>query len=380
MANQTVHPDDQTVITSQPMPGESDTLATFPDGWAECVLTGYVKKQILATPGFPCPIERTKEPVFHISSTPDRGLGMFAVKRMKMGDLVLDERPMMVTPALANPSNITFPESFTEKEVYQAAIYEYEKTLRFCFRRMPKENQQAFMGLSNCHQHDGSGILFGIIRTNGYRIEELKDNNAQESFGIYTAVWDKLSRLNHSCSPNICRKWNMASFSMQIRAARDIEEGEELTTAYCGILDPAATRQTDLAPYDFKCRCAACLDPSKSDVRRGGFSRSPVLIPPFIGKGKGKGDWLDPALKLLAEMEEEGVQASLFYKTTLQQLVHACIYMGDKDRVLLYGRKLDAISRARGDSMDPSFTSLKKLKRLSQWGMGRRQAGQQVYR
>ncbi len=177
MENQTIHPDDQTIITSQPMPGESNTLATFPDGWAECMLTGYVKKQILATPGFPRPIERTKEPMFRISQTPDRGLGMFATRGMKTGDLILDERPMIVAPVLSDPRTIVFPENFTEDQVLQAAIYEYEKTLGFCFRRMPKENQQAFMGLSNCHQRDGSGTLFGIIRTNGYEVEGLKDKS-----------------------------------------------------------------------------------------------------------------------------------------------------------------------------------------------------------
>ncbi|KAK0488433.1 hypothetical protein IW261DRAFT_1439334 [Armillaria novae-zelandiae] len=380
MENQTTHPDDQTIITSQPMPGENDSLATFPDGWAECVLTGYVKKQVLATPGFPRPIERTKEPMFCISSTPDRGLGMFAARPTKTGDLILDERPMMVAPVLADPRTIDFPENFNEDQILQAAIYEYEKTLGFCFRRMPKENQQAFMELSNCHQHDGSGTLFGIIRTNGYEVDGLKDINAQEPFGMYTGVWDKLSRLNHSCSPNVCRKWNTASFSMQIRAVRDIKEGEELTTAYCAILHPAAERQTDLAAYGFRCTCAACSDPSKSDVKREGFSRRPVLVSPFVGKGKAKGDWLDPALNMLSEMEEEGVQASLYYKATLYQLVMACVYMADKDKALVYGRKLVALSKARGESMDATFTSAKRLKKLTQWGLYRRQAGLQVYR
>ncbi|KAK0457342.1 uncharacterized protein EV420DRAFT_1644086 [Desarmillaria tabescens] len=380
LENQTIHPDDQTIITSQPMPGESNTLATFPDGWAECMVTGYVKKQILATPGFPRPIERTKEPMFRISSTRDRGLGMFAARGMKTGDLILNERPMIVAPALADPRTIAFPENFTKEQVFQAAIYEYEKTLGFCIRRMPKENQQAFKELSSCYQRDGSGALFGVIRTNGYEVEGLKDRDTQEPFGIYVGVWDKLSRLNHSCSPNICRKWNAASFSMQIRAAHDIEEGEELTTAYCAILNPAAKRQTDLALYNFKCTCAACLNPSQSDVKREGFSHRPTLIPPFVGKGKGKGDWLDPALNMLADMEEEGVQASLYYKAILYQLATTCVYMGDKDRALMYGRKLAAISRARGESVDTNFTSFKKLKKLPQWGKAERQAGLQVYR
>ncbi|KAK0488459.1 hypothetical protein IW261DRAFT_350914 [Armillaria novae-zelandiae] len=245
---------------------------------------------------------------------------------------------------------------------------------------MPKENQQVFMELSNCHQHEGNGTLFGMIRTNGYEVDGLQDKNAQEPFGIYTGVWDKLSRLNHSCSPNVCRKWNTASFSMQIRAMRDIKEGEELTTAYCAILHPAAERQTDLAAYGFRCTCAACSDPLKSDVKREGFSRRPVLVSPFVGKGKAKGDWLDPALNMLLEMEEEGVQASLYYKATLYQLVMACVYMADKDKVLVYGHKLVALSRARGESMDATFTSAKRLKKLPQWGLYRRQAGLQVHR
>ncbi|PBK66792.1 hypothetical protein ARMSODRAFT_344669 [Armillaria solidipes] len=103
----------------------------------------------------------------------------------------------MVAPVLSDPRTIAFLENFTEDQILQAAIYEYEKALGFCFRCMPKENQQAFVELSNCHQRDGSGTLFGIIRTNGYEVEGLKDKNAQEPFDIYTAVWDKLSRLNH---------------------------------------------------------------------------------------------------------------------------------------------------------------------------------------
>ncbi len=98
---------------------------------------------------------------------------------------------------------------------------------------------------------------------------------------------------------------------MQIRAARDIEEGEELTTAYCAILNPAAKRQTDLAAYDFRCTCAACSGPSISDVKREGFSRRPVLVSPLVGKGKAKGDWLDPALRMLSQMEEEGGTSKL---------------------------------------------------------------------
>ncbi len=43
----------------------------------------------------------------------------------------------------------------------------------------------------------------------------------------------------------------MASFAMEIRAARDIEEGEELTTYYSDLLVPTATRQQQ--PRTLRC-------------------------------------------------------------------------------------------------------------------------------
>ncbi len=40
--------------------------------------------------------------VYRISSSPGHGLGMFATRKIKMGDLIVDERPLMVVSLSPN--------------------------------------------------------------------------------------------------------------------------------------------------------------------------------------------------------------------------------------------------------------------------------------
>ena len=76
-----------------------------------------------------------------------------------------------------------------------------------------------------------------------------------------------------SCSPNARFDWNLASFTLVLRAHTPIREGEEITIAY---VDPARTRdqrQEELRRrYRFECKCKACnrsaADVLKSDLRR----------------------------------------------------------------------------------------------------------------
>lgn len=69
----------------------------------------------------------------------------------------------------------------------------------------------------------------------------------------------------YSCRPNTTWSFDTASFSYNIRAVREIKEGEELFISYA--IGSSATRQDQLAPYGVQCTCASCTDP-KSDERR----------------------------------------------------------------------------------------------------------------
>ncbi|KAF8908283.1 hypothetical protein CPB85DRAFT_795555 [Mucidula mucida] len=156
----------------------------------------------------------------------------------------------------------------------------HEKMVKAALERMPEEYRKAFMDLYSCQSAaECAGFsLPGKLNTNGFSIGSLVvDGKAVPSavagHEIFPAVWVTLSLLNHSCCQNVIGQWDTTSFSMQVRAARDIAPGEELTLRYNGSpLGSTAARHRELAHYKFQCTCPACQEPAKSDARRSRLS------------------------------------------------------------------------------------------------------------
>ncbi|PBK92458.1 SET domain-containing protein [Armillaria gallica] len=338
---------------------------------------------------FPRPLKETKDKAYVISSAVGKGLGMFAMRKIKMGDLIADERPLMIVPlAPLGLSAAPILQGMTKEEVNQAILDHSEEIMRPIFERMllHEEDQKEFMGLHNSHMHDGSEPTLGVIRTNGYGLgDDLKDETKnvelvsklstdeskssvillrirptlgyeelKDKVGKYTSVYNVLSKINHSCSPNALRKFYMSSFSMQLRAARDIEEGEEIFTAYTDILLLAADRAKDLAPYGIQCTCRACLDCTKSD---------PIRVA------------IDPAVKTLARIEEEELQGSPAYHKTLYQLYNAYMSQNDEKKALMYGEKLWVAALAAGEKRYETFRNAELMKKSPQWMMAKMTKG-----
>ncbi|EJT69637.1 hypothetical protein GGTG_12521 [Gaeumannomyces tritici R3-111a-1] len=95
--------------------------------------------------------------------------------------------------------------------------------------------------------------LEDIITTNGFGIHA--------DTGSPGGLFPNASRINHSCIPNA----DQASFDNDgykvMRANRDIETGEEITTSYIAHFLPRELRQLLLGRWGFACQCPAC-DPS----------------------------------------------------------------------------------------------------------------------
>ncbi len=162
----------------------------------------------------------------------------------------------------------------------------------------------------------------------------------------------------------------MSSFSMQLRAARDIKEGEEILTAYTDILLPAADRAKDLAPYGIQCTCRACLDCTKSDpIRVAVSNRKAVTVPMIREQGVRPDAWIDPAVKTLARIEEEELQGSPAYHKTLYQLYNAYVSQNDEKKALMYGEKLWVAALAAGEKRYETFRNAELMKKSPQWMM-----------
>ncbi len=169
----------------------------FPGGWSQCLLSGYLKRRLERISDFPRPLKETKDKAYVISSAPGKGLGMFAARKIKMGDLIADERPLMVVPlAPVGLSAVPILQGMTKEEVNQAILDHSEGIMRPIFERMHEENRKEFMALHNSHMHDGSGPTLGVIRTNGYGLgDDLKDETSRSSNLLLTIV------------SNACYKW-----------------------------------------------------------------------------------------------------------------------------------------------------------------------------
>ncbi|KAJ6589940.1 hypothetical protein DFH09DRAFT_1140480 [Mycena vulgaris] len=323
---------DVLLYTTQPSIFMGDTPADFPDGWTECLLHADAKALILATPGFPSPLVRPSSTKYRLTSSPDKGLGLFSIGKICAGDLILSERPLTLVPTCTS-TKIRFLRPFTADEKLQTQLYEWEQTLKVLFDRMHPEYQAAFMGLANSHQQDGSGPLGGIIRTNGLGVESLQTGrfSAEEQRtrrqGIYSAVCKEISRLNHSCSPNTVTYFDIPTFSYQLFAVRDIVKGEELTLAYTSPQSVTKERQSSLEPYGFQCTCAACREPFESDARRAMSSSISA-------------DNLEGGLLKLSLLEKEGIEATEEYSATLKSVMGLYIGLGDSDNARKYAGKL----------------------------------------
>ncbi|KDR66618.1 hypothetical protein GALMADRAFT_259142 [Galerina marginata CBS 339.88] len=234
-----------------------------PDGHSEWIVRGQTKAKVLNAPGYPQPLPKaTGPPAYVIKPTSNMGLGVFATRDFRIGGLIFAEHPLLVTPRAISAPALNLPKDCDTKTQHAAIMFEWEKRLQVALGRMTSEDQTAFMSLANNHKEDGSGPIFGIIRTNsfgiGSQIFDGEERRRDNSTG-YGAVVKVGSRINHSCMPNVTHAFTIASFSSQFTAKLDIKAGEQLFTSYCGLYQSAAERLAELAPYGVVCKCPACL-------------------------------------------------------------------------------------------------------------------------
>ena len=191
----TEYSDNSIIVTTIPQP--------VPDDETQCqwILSGSTKAKVVKSPGYPARIPKPTRPnLYEVRSTADMGVGLFAKRNIKGGDLIFAERPLLVSPRKMAGGTFTGKiEDYSEQQIKQIAIREYERLLEFAIGRFSSELQADYRALHNAHTNDGSGPLFGIVRSNGYGIDKLYDGTDETS--IYSAICKIGSRINHSCVP-----------------------------------------------------------------------------------------------------------------------------------------------------------------------------------
>ncbi|KAL1755497.1 hypothetical protein FB107DRAFT_290831 [Schizophyllum commune] len=257
------------ICTTIPAVNRTPKDVLLRDGASEIMLDAATKRKLYAQKDFPKPLTQPTSLAHRISPAGKKGLGMFATRALSAGDLVLAERPLMVRAL--GPPPYTGPQMglFRNPPSLVSRVVDMEFQIEVMVQRMVPKNRNAFLALTNSPDFSGCGNLVGRVYTNGRDVlQGFTFSGMPGGSATYTGLFDKLSRVNHSCTPNAVFTWDSLSFSGSLRAIRDIQPDEEITITYCNPSLSTAERAAALAPYNIKCDCYACKDGSASDARR----------------------------------------------------------------------------------------------------------------
>ena len=184
-------------------------------------------------------------PPFIIRESPGKGRGLFATRKIKEGQIILDEYPLLTW-------NVGM--SFNEFGTTQFPIMD-DDTKAMVLELNP--------GLLCCEEapNDEMSKIYRIVTGNSSRICEEKDlyTNTNEA-GLY----NNISLINHGCVTNAFPSWVMGDFKrQQVRAIMTIEKDQEILISYreeeefiCGSRE--SRRQFLLVAGGFLCQCSEC--------------------------------------------------------------------------------------------------------------------------
>ena len=134
------------------------------------------KEAIAAVPGFPTPYMPSLRVHYRIGDAPGAGKGMFALKDLDVGDLILRERPLCLVP----------------QHLWRGLSISPEQMFTLVVSLMKPQDREDFFRLANCKDKAVDSIR-GIIDTNSLNASCMPgDYN-----GRYGGICRDLSRVNH---------------------------------------------------------------------------------------------------------------------------------------------------------------------------------------
>ena len=191
-----------------------------------------------------------------VRSIPGRGKGVIATLPIAKGQRLLVDEARIVASARF-PSRVSHAQGQT---LFNTAL-----------SRLPEADQEAILALDR--SLSGSAIE-SVMKTNAFACQ-VSDAGTDDA---YMCLFPSVARINHACRPNAHARFHPGTLSMEIKALKAIEAGEEITISY-GKLDlpHAARQQLYQDGWNFTCTCALCEAPRahivSSDARRVRFQQ-----------------------------------------------------------------------------------------------------------
>lgn len=178
------------------------------------------------------------------------GGGIFATTLLPVGTVILSERPLVDLPDnyARLPTNIN---------------------------RLKQGDKEAIQQFNYAPGYRPADDVPGPRRRRFWNCDDLAAKMTNNAFAVTVGrqerlyLFSEISRINHSCLPNVAVNWNRNAHSMELIALRDISAGTELTLDYAGPWDdwPDTEYRRGLlqANWHFACNCSVCTDPEQDD-------------------------------------------------------------------------------------------------------------------
>ncbi|KAL1686710.1 hypothetical protein GGG16DRAFT_117638 [Schizophyllum commune] len=334
--------DAKTFITTTIPARDEDLFVHAPtvrsDGWTEAIVDGDTKRAIFAQRAFTAPISRPSS-ISHRVEPTDGGKGLFATRRLKQGELILAERPLIMVPhAIVSGKEISAASPIPGSA-------EREAWLDILVQRMLPDRREVLLKLAKAPACDDIDVD-GLIRSNGLTVNGYTLPGIEGADGRYVAVYETLSRANHSCRPNAHFAFHKASLSVRLRALRDIKAGEEIFISYVPPEAPYAQRQEELAHYGFSCTCAVCEEGPSADERR-----ARLAAPLVEDSTRSKKQEFDRISQQIALFEHEGLAGLDVYMNNILYGLRLAAGVGEWDKCGVYNEKMTAMMPLYVDEM-----------------------------
>ena len=121
--------------------------------------------------------------------------------------------------------------------------------------------------------------------------------------------------------PNVRIVFSTPSFSFQCSALVDIKAGEQLFYAYCGIDQPVAERQLELAPYGIVCSCPACTHATpETDKFRTEYRKIAMNYVVKLNGRRVAESAIEPVIRFKDALIREGYHYTSEYKAMISLL------------------------------------------------------------
>ncbi|KAK3823218.1 MAG: hypothetical protein J3Q66DRAFT_139557 [Benniella sp.] len=216
--------------------------------------------------------------LYIIKDAPGKGRGMFATQDIKRGTCIIAESPL----------------------VYISDLNSLAENLA-AVEALSKKNKKYFYALRNVHEGIRLPQEFGIIQTNSLPLGSDSPDRA---------VYRIISRINHSCAPNVTHTWNPKTNKENIYAIKDIPEGSEILTSYLLPFMTRAERQEVLSrSFRFTCQCEVCAVDSSEEydaaVKRIKLCTDLIVSSASSNPRKSIG-YVREALALMDKIDERG--------------------------------------------------------------------------